>query len=365
MARKPDSEIESLPVPEPEEGVRYRTLAEVAHTLGVNASTVSLVLSGSDRIKEATRNRILAFCELVNYRPNQLARGLSRGRSSLWGVLFPDIVTSFFPAILEGIETVANEEECSSFLALSKYDPDQMATQIMEMEARLVDGILLVPTGQPGEKKILAPLLKNTVYVPLVQPLFGDPLRTSVHVDDEYGLWLGTSHLISLGHRRIGLLGGLGVTDACVRRRNGWARALTEHGIRPSSRLLHGDYFDREGGYSAARKMLQSSAPPTALMGFSDYAALGAMEAILDMGMRPGEDIAVVGFDNICCAKHSPIPLTTVSQPKEELGEAAARALVARIAGHKPRLPALKPKLIIRRSCGAYKQISPDALRNN
>lgn len=365
MARKPKYEIKNQSVPEPDEGVRYRTLAEVARKLEVDASTVSLVLSGSNRVNEFTRQRVLAFCERVNYRPNQLARGLSRGRSSLWGVLFPDIMSSFFPAILEGIETVANEEECSSFLALSKYDPEQMASQIRAMEARYVDGILLVPTGQPGEKKILAPLLKETAFVPLVQPLAGDPIRTCVHVDDEYGLWLGTSHLISLGHRRIGLLGGMGELEACVRRRNGWARALTEHGLRPDGRLVDGTNFGRECGYESAQKLLQSSTPPTALMGVSDYVALGAMEAILEMGLRPGEDIAVVGFDNICCAQHSPVPLTTVSQPKEELGEAAARALVERIAGRRPRLPTLLPQLVVRRSCGAYKVSPMEAARKN
>jgi LacI family transcriptional regulator len=260
---------------------------------------------------------------------------------------------------------VANEQECTSFLALSRYDPEQMAAQIIAMESRYVDGILLVPTGQPGEKKILAPLLKETAFVPLVQPLAGDSLRTCVHVDDEYGLWLGTNHLISLGHRRIALIGGLGETDACNRRRNGWVRALTEHGIHPSKRLLQGDHFGRECGYDSMLKLLKTSPPPTALIAVSDYAALGAMEAILEVGLRPGEDIAVVGFDNICCAHYSPVPLTTISQPKEELGEAAARALVERIAGRRPRLPTLLPQLVIRRSCGAYKVSSEEAARNN
>ena len=139
MPRRPKHEMENQQVPEPERGKRYRTLAQVADALDIDPSTVSLVLSGSSRINEATRKRVVAFCERVSYKPNQLARALSSGRSSLWGVLLPDIVSSFFPAILEGIESVANEQECTSFLALSKYDPKMMAQQIRAMEARYVD----------------------------------------------------------------------------------------------------------------------------------------------------------------------------------------------------------------------------------
>ena len=363
MPRRPKHEMENQQVPEPERGKRYRTLAQVADALDIDPSTVSLVLSGSSRINEATRKRVVAFCERVSYKPNQLARALSSGRSSLWGVLLPDIVSSFFPAILEGIESVANEQECTSFLALSKYDPKMMAQQIRAMEARYVDGILLVPTGQPGEKRVLSPLLKSTPFVPLVQPFAGDSWLTCVRVDDTYGSWLGTRHLISLGHRRIGLLGGMGDTGACVRRRAGWQKALTDQGLSAPARLVAGSDFSRESGYDAAQRLLRLASPPTALIGVSDYNALGAIEAILEMGMRPGEDIAVVGFDDICCAHYSPVPLTTVSQPKEELGEAAARALVDRIAGRNPKLPCLLPDLVVRRSCGAWRVRQEDGGR--
>ena len=140
-----------------------------------------------------------------------------------------------------------------------------------------------------------------------------------------------------------------------MRRRAGWQKALTDQGLSAPSRLVAGSDFSRESGYDAAQRLLRLASPPTALIGVSDYNALGAIEAILEMGMRPGEDIAVVGFDDICCAHYSPVPLTTVSQPKEELGEAAARALVDRIAGRNPKLPCLLPDLVVRRSCGAWR----------
>lgn len=331
---------------------RYKTLADVARALRIDPSTVSLVLSGSNKPSAKTRERVLAFCEKVSFRPNLLAQGLSKGKSGLWGVLFPDIRTSFFPGILEGIEAVANEVDATSFLALSRYNPELMRSQILAMQARYVDGLLIVPTGVPGEREIIKPCLGDTPTVFLVMPLEGDPLEACVHTDAELGGFLGAEHLASLGHKRIGFLAGPPTSDVANARRDGWLRALRERGIRPDMSLAAGDDYSSESGYRAMNQLLELRKPPTAVLGVSDYAALGAMEALLERGLQPGEQVAVVGYDDICCGHYSPVPLTTVSQPKEELGEAAARALVEVIKGNNPAIPVLKPNLVIRSSCG-------------
>lgn len=336
----------------PEEQV-YRTLADVARALDVDPSTVSLVLSGSPKPSAKTRQKVLDFCENVDFWPNLLARGLSRGKSGLWGVLFPDIGSSFFPEILEGIEAVANENKVTSFLALSKYDPGLMKAQIVQMKARYVEGVLVVPTGDPRERELVIPALASLPHVVLCFPFESEPLDSVVRVDDERGGAIGTEHLIGLGHRRIGWLGGPPRSHVAHLRREGWRGALREAGLPAGEELEAGDDFSGESGYRATMALLERGDPPTALLGVSDYAALGAIEALLEKGLRPGEDVAVVGYDDICCARYSPVPLTTVRQPKEEMGVAAARALLELINGGTPGLAPLPPTLTVRRSCGA------------
>ena len=335
---------------------RYRTLADIARALQLDASTISLVLSGSKKPSEKTRKRVLSFCQKVNFRPNLLAQGLSKGRSGLVGVLLPDVQSSFFPGILEGIENVSNEYNYTSFLALSRYDPELMRSQIMAMQARYVEGLLIVPTGQPGEREILMPVLDEVAHVFLCMPMEDEPLDTCVRVDDELGGFVGTEHLIKLGHKRIGMLSGPARMASAIQRRAGYQRALQTNGFTVEHELMAPTGFDSRSGYDGMRRLLKLEKPPTAIMAISDYAALGAIEALLEAGLRPGEDVAVVGYDDICCGQHSPVPLTTVRQPQEELGEASARALVEILAGNTPVLPLLKPEIVVRRSCGAWKR---------
>lgn len=349
MARR---KVVTSPPVRPQKGA-YRTLADVARALDVDASTVSLVLSGSPKPSEETRRRVLEFCEAADFRPNLLARGLSRGKSGLWGVLFPDIGSSFFPGILEGIESVANDNQITSFLALSKYDPELMKSQIIQMKARYVEGLLIVPTGDEREGDLVLPALEGLPHVVLCFPFTDEPLHSAVHVDDEHGGEIGAEHLVSLGHRRIGMLAGPPRSHVAHLREKGWRKALRAAGLPAGEDLIAGDDFTGESGYRAAMKLLEGDNPPTALFGASDYSALGAIEALLEKGLRPGEDVAVVGYDDICCARYSPVPLTTVRQPKEELGIAAAKALLELSDGGTPTVPPLAPALTIRRSCGA------------
>jgi LacI family transcriptional regulator len=286
----------------------------------------------------------------------------------LWGVLFPDVQSSFFPSILEGIENVSNEYSYTCFLALSKYDPELMRSHISAMQGRYVEGLLVVPTGQPGEREILMPVLEDIPHVFLCFPLEEEPLASCVRVDDELGGFMGAEHLIKLGHKRIGMLAGTPSLASVKLRRGGFQRALTASGLTMDPELMIPTDFSSKSGYEGMKRLLSLEERPTAIMAVSDLAALGAMEALLEAGLRPGEDVAVVGYDDICCGHHSPVPLTTVRQPKEELGEAAARVLVELLAGKQPRIPLLKPELTVRRSCGAWKrdkviEFSPSADR--
>ncbi len=329
-----------------------RTLADVAKALKVDPSTVSLVLSGSTKISERTRKRVLAYCEKANFTPNQMARGLSRGKSGLWGVLIPSIESSFFPQIVGGIEEVVNGLGVTAFMSTSNYDPVLLRRQLSVMTAKRVEGLLIVPTATEREAEILLPYTEEIPTVWLLYPLTGYPTESCVRVDNEHGGYIGTNHLIQHGHTRIAFLSGPKNSVVLKQRKAGWERALKEAGLPCDSSLVSGDDFSAKSGYDATMRLLDSTDPPTAFMASSDYAALGCIDALLQRQLVPGVDCAVVGFDGICCASHSPIPLTTVNQPKRELGIIAAQTLSALIAGSKPAMPMLQPNLQVRISSG-------------
>lgn len=329
-----------------------RTLAEVAKALKVDPSTVSLVLSGSNKISERTRKRVLDYCNKVNYFPNQMARGLSRGKSGLWGLLIPSIESSFFPQIVGGIEEVVNGLGVTAFMSTSNYDPDLLRRQLAVMAAKRVEGLLVVPTAAPGEAEIITPYTEDIPTVWLLFPLQGNSPETCVRVDNEHGGYIGTRHLIQHGHKRIGFLAGPKNSVVMDQRKAGWRRALQEAGLPCDDSLAVGDDFSAKSGYDATVHLLAQPDAPTAFMSSSDYAALGSIDALLQRQLLPGQDIAIVGFDGICCASHCPIPLTTINQPKRELGMIAAQTLSAMITGTQPIMPMLQPNLLVRRSCG-------------
>lgn len=331
---------------------QVRTLADVARALNVDPSTVSLVLSGSTKISERTRKRVLDYCNKVNYSPNQMARGLSRGKSGLWGVLIPSIESSFFPHIVGGIEEVVNGLGVTAFISTSNYDPALLRRQLSVMTAKRVEGLLIVPTGTPGEDEIILPFTEDIPTVWLLFPMNSQANEACVRVDNELGGYIGTHHLIQHGHRRIAFLTGPANSVVVEQRKAGWRRALQEAGLPHDDSLIAGDDFTAKSGYDATIHHLSQPDPPTAFMSSSDYAALGAIDALLQRQIHPGQQCGIVGFDGICCASHSPIPLTTINQPKRELGIIAAQTLSAIIAGTKPVIPMLEPTLLVRRSCG-------------
>jgi len=329
-----------------------RTLADVAKALKVDPSTVSLALSGSPKLSDRTRKRVLDYCEKINFVPNQMARGLSRGRSGIWGLLIPSIESSFFPQIVGGIEEIVNGLGITTFISTSNYDPKLLRRQLSIMAAKRVEGLLVVPTATAGEAEILLPYTEDIPTVWLLYPLQGYAPETCVRVDNEYGGYIGTSHLIQHGHKRIGFLSGPANSVMLEQRKAGWRKALIEVGLPCDDSLIAGDDFTAKSGYDAARQLLSQPNPPTAFMASSDYAALGCIDALLQRQIIPGKQCGVVGFDGICCASHCPIPLTTINQPKRELGIIAAQTLSALIAGSKPTMPMVQPNLLVRRSCG-------------
>ena len=335
------------------------TILDIARESGVSKSTVSRVLNGHSQVSDEARRRVLEAIERLNYTPNGLARGLSGRRTGMVGFVLSDISNPFFPEIVRGVEDIARELGYTVFLANTDGQVEREEEAVRLLVERRVDGVIF---GSVTEDTRCLPKLSE-VGIPFV--LAGrstrDPALDCVVVDNVLGGRLATEHLIKLGHARIAFIGGPPSVLASVERYEGYRQAMRAHGIPEETKLVQWADFRYEGGYQAARMLLRSTRNrPTAIFAANDQMAIGALDAVLDLGLEVPRDVAIVGFDDIPAARLRTVQLTTVAQPKYDIGSLAMQLLAQRIEERsrgsqsgEPRRLLLAPRLVVRRTCGA------------
>ena len=328
------------------------TLADIARALGVSKMTVSRAINDHPEVKAATRERVLAVARRLNYRPNHHARALATNRSSLLGVIVPDLMHSYFAELLRSIEAVARPAGFQIVICNTEEDATR---EVGEVEAlrRRTDGLIIASALPPQEAAGYRRLLREGVKIVLIdRELAG--LRCPAVVTDNVRVGrLATEHLIRLGHRRIGHLRGSAAAVASERF-EGYQRALAEHRLPSGAALVRECGFLEREGYEAMRAWIAEGTFPRAIFAANDPAAIGAMLALQVAGLRPGADVAVVGAGNIHYGDMLRVPLTTVSWSRAEIGQIAATTLIDMIAGEARGAARviIEPKLVVRRSCG-------------
>ena len=328
-------------------------MKDIARDLGVSVVTVSKVLRNHDDIGPATRKRVLQRIKELNYRPNLAARALVTGRSHIMGLVVPDLVHPFFSQVAKGLSRVLRKKGFSLIIASSEEDPELEKQEIEQMLARRLDA-LFVASSQSGTETFRYIEEQKTPYVLIDRRLEGLTAHY-VGTDDEAAGLMATEHLIENGCRRIAHIGGLGVSPA-VGRLAGYKLALQRHGIGvPADYIVcraHGDDAGDVTGYDSMQKLLQLRVPE-AVFCHNDTTAMGAMNAILDAGLRIPEDIAIVGCGNVHYAGFLRVPLTSIDQSSELIGEQAAAIaldLVESKRWPRPKSVLLQPKLVVRLS---------------
>ena len=307
------------------------TISDVAARAGVGAGTVSRVLNDSPRVSDSTRQRVLAAIDVLDYRPNPLARALSRGRAHTFGVVVP-----FFPqpsAVerLRGVvETLGGSRyDLVLFNVETTVERDQHFASLLRRDR--ADGLLVM--SMPPPAAAVTSLLDHGVPVVLVDAI-ADGIPCVV-TDDVEGGCLATRHLVALGHQRIGFIGDdpdnpFGFSSSAAREQ-GYRTTMDEAGLEVDERLVRHGPHDRAVGRHLAEGMLALRNPPTAVFAASDILAVGVLEAIRTSGLRVPEDISVIGFDDIDVSSY--IGLTTVHQPLVESGRLGARLLLEALSG--------------------------------
>ncbi|MCQ8782009.1 LacI family DNA-binding transcriptional regulator [Mangrovibrevibacter kandeliae] len=307
-------------------------LSTIAEALGLSTATVSLALRDSPLVAEVTRERIKEQARASGYIYNRRAASLRTSRSGIVGVCVHDVMNPFYGEILKAIEAELDRQR-QTFILCNHYD--QVAKQRSFVETMLqlgADGLIMSPAiGTPIEDLSLAE--DNGMPLTLVAREMEGVEVPAFRGDDRFGMRLAVEHLLSRGHRRIAMVGGTDATSTGRDRAEGWRRALEDAGIEIHPQWRISGPRDRHSGFDATERFLAIAERPTAIVCFSDLVALGMMYGLARAGLRPGRDVAIVGYDDIDEAAIATPPLTTVSNGQSEVGRRAARALMARLRG--------------------------------
>jgi LacI family transcriptional regulator len=324
------------------------TLRDVAERAGVHVSTVSRVLSRQDGGASPTAERVQRIAAELGYRPDPYAASLRTHRTRALGVLVPALTDLVLATVYDEIEQCASTRGYDTFVANTRDDVVTQRRRVDVLLDRRVDGLILGDARR--DDTLVDELAARGVPFVLVSRRRGD--HPSVTCDDELGGRLAAEHLLGLGHRKLAVVAGEPYASTGHDRTAGFLLACREHGVAvPQDRVLL-SRFDVAGGRVATERLLDGPERPTAVFVVNDFAAVGAMGALRDRGLRPGEDVAVVGFNDVSIAAELSPSLTTVRSPLRAMGAEAVTMLIHRLGGGSATPVRLAPQLVVRASSG-------------
>jgi LacI family transcriptional regulator len=335
-----------------EAGAPRRGMRDVARMAGVSVSTVANVLSRPAIVAPATRSRVEQAIRQVGYVPNGPARQLRGLPSPIVGSVTMDLANPFFAELNRGIEDRLADAGCLVLACSTDLQPSKEQQLLDLLQQQAVRGVIIAPIT-PDPTGLLEISHRGTPVILLDHPRERLDL-CAVAVDDVLGGQLAAEHLIALGHRRIAYLGGTVEPGTVTRRRQGIRQALAAARLDPDRALLDlraSSPLLVETAAAAVAQILAARPRPTAVICVNDTAALGVLHGLDAAGVRVPEDISVVGYDDLSFAARLAPPLTTVNQPKYQLGQAAADLLLDEAQpDHTHREIHFRPALVIRSS---------------
>jgi LacI family transcriptional regulator len=328
-------------------------MKDIARDLGISVVAVSKVLRNQHDIGVETRRRVLERAKALNYRPNFAARALITGRSYTIALVVPGLLHPFFAELARALSKTIRKQGYGLIISSSEEDADLEAREIDLLIARGVDA-LIIATCQSDVASFRQIEANGTPYVLIDRKMAG--LNANfVGIDDELAGYLGTAHLLERGYTRVAHIGGLRSSPA-EDRLAGYRRALKEHKIKYRAEYVakceSSDELGNKTGYEAMMKLLSLPNLPDAVFCFNDPTAAGAMNAILDSGLRIPEQFGVVGCGNTHFADYLRVPLTSIDQNTAAIGETAGNMAMLLIEKQKPNQDAVVnvPTLVVRQS---------------
>ncbi len=317
------------------------TITDVAKTADVSISTVSNLLNGrSKRMRPETEARIRTAIKQLGYKPNQAARQLKTGQARIIGMIVPSVANPFYGVFAHHVEKTALKHGYQLLLCNSERDPEREERYANELWGYGVRGIIFGSALMRYNH--IDDLMLSGLKVVAFNRLSGGQNYQSVDsigVDNVLAARLAIKHLLSLGHRRIGVLSGAITTVSRINRLEGYKAALHEAGIEVNPDYIWqgpqdgslGDANAVELGRHGAHELLSIADRPTALFTINDMNALGAYAGARDLGLEVPKDVSIVGMDDIVLAEIAHPPLTTIRQPIQQIAEMATERLIGRV----------------------------------
>jgi len=324
------------------------TINEVAREAGVSTATVSRVFNQPNKVKKSTREAVLAVSERHHYVSHGLAGGLASRRSRLLGLVIPTVTNSIYASSTQAIQQAAQRAGYTVLVGISDFSEDREAELIHQLVSRRVEGLVL--TGERRSQAVYEKIIRNHCPFVITWKLTRARERPSISFDNVKAARAALQHLLTLGHRRIGLIcGRTDLNDRALQRRIAFEQALRYARIEPDPELMFERDFEFVEGRAAMHRMLQLNEPPTAVFCANDIQAVGAVAGCRDAGLVVPDDVSIVGFDDLPIAQYVTPKLTTVHVPAQEMGNSAAKGLIAAIKTNEPVLPLeLSTDLVIR-----------------
>ncbi len=325
-------------------GVRAATILDVARRAGVSTATVSRALAAPDRVAEDTRLRVVAAIAATGYTPNASARNLRARSTRIVLALVPGMSNTFFTPILNAIEDTLSAAGYGMIIGDTRNSAQKEAHYTRFILAGQVDGVILF-TGHLPRDGDLTPASDRVPIALVCSGIVGEDSYPVFDVDNRNAARCATEYLIAAGHRRIAHIAGAAENVEAVERLRGYRDALLSAGIAPDDSLVWGGGFRYENGVAAAARYLKLRKRPTAVFASADDGAIGFIRTVRDAGVRTPEDVSVVGFDDIDYASVIDPPLTTIRQPRADLGRLAAEDLLRRMGPDAPEVAPIHRRL--------------------
>lgn len=311
-----------------------KTLKDIATELDISPTTVSLIINNRPcRVSDQTRKAVLDLVKKYNYTPNSSARALVTKKTQTIGLIVPDISNPFFAALAKGVEREAQKQNYSVIFCNSDDNAAKDIKNSCLLISKQVDGLILAPSlnekNLEAVKQFNQLIYKNPLPVVFVDRTIPGCDFNSVMVDHRKGGLIAANHLLHLGHKRIGCITGPLDLESANGRFMGYLSALRMANIIPDDRLYYNGNYQIESGITGAKKLIDNGA--TAIFASNDLMAMGTMRQARKMGLTPGKDIAIIGFDDIPVCEVLDQPLTTINQMVYQMGKHSFKLVVQSI----------------------------------
>ncbi len=334
--------------------MRHTTITDLAKKLGISASTVSRALSDHPDINDNTKKRVRKLAKEYNYKPNPIAQSLKNNRTTIIGVIVPEIQHDFFASAISGIEEVAYHAGYTIIVCQSNENFEREVVNTNALIQQRVAGIVASISQTTKNSDHFKSVIERGIPLVFFDRACEDVSASKVIIDDSKSAFNAVTYLIEKGYKKIAHFAGPKALEICKRRLEGYAEALNKAHIHISKELICFGGLHETDGYNSMDFLIKQNIIPDAIFAVNDPVAIGAFQRIKEAGLRIPDDIGIVGFSNNKITTLVDPTITTIDQPSFEMGKKAAEILVGLIENEnksvKPKTFILDAKLIIRGS---------------